>query len=115
MSVKVGNNEETVLKDAVKVIKDETKIVKDDISNWWNKLSKEVRDVVLVSVGVLAGVAMVRIANSISEEDDYVDVPVSEEMKQQMNSASKMAKNAKKLAAKAIKNADKAINTVNGK
>lgn len=72
-------------------------------------LSKEVRDVVLVSVGVLGGIALVRIAEAYSNEDEQ---PPSDEMKQQMNNANKMAKTAKKLAAKAIKNADKAMSAM---
>jgi hypothetical protein len=95
--------------------------VKADTSNWWNKLPKQVRDVVLVSAGVLGGIVIVRIAESNSEKDDSEgpddgpdEGPVLYEMKQQMKAASKMAKDAKKMANKAIKNADKAIAAING-
>lgn len=101
--------------DAVEVVKD----VKDDTSNWWNKLPKEVRDIVLVSAGVLGGIALVYVADAYSgdasEEEVTEDVPVLEEMKEQMNAANKLAKSAKKMAKKAIKNADKAITAMNRK
>jgi len=38
----------------------EVKVLKDDMSTWWNKLPKEVRDVALVSAGVLVGIGLGR-------------------------------------------------------
>jgi len=45
--------------------------VKAVTSNWWNKLPKQVRDVLLVSAGVLGGIGLGRIAESNSEKDDF--------------------------------------------
>jgi hypothetical protein len=95
------------------VVKD----VKDNASKWWNNLSKEARDILLVSAGVLGGIALVYVTDAFSEDDSVDDSdeqvteegPVLEEMKQKMKAANTMAKYAKKMANKAIKNADKAI------
>jgi len=86
--------------------------VKAVTSNWWNKLPKQVRDVLLVSAGVLGGIALVKTFygdNSVDDSEGPDEGPVLDEMKQQMKAASNMAKYAKKMANKAIKNADKAI------
>lgn len=99
---------------SVNVVKDEAKVLKDNVSTWWNKLSKEARDILLVSAGVLGGIALVYVADT-SSEDYSEEGPVLEEMKQKMNAANKMAKNAKKMANRAIKKADNAIAKFNKK
>jgi len=81
------------------VVKD----VKDNASKWWNNLSKEARDILLVSAGVLGGIALVYVTDAFSEDEVTEDVPVLEEMKQQMKSANKLAKSAKKWPTKQLR------------
>lgn len=50
---------------------DEVKVLKDDMSTWWNKLPKQVRDVVLVSTGVLVGIGLNRAAGALSDQEEF--------------------------------------------